>query len=243
MIGLRMVVLETGEDATDPFHSISISPNQTAHTNRSKGYRVNLRNPHSSRTSLPNSPPPPTAGGEGEEARKLRASFGDEDDEDDGMRAGGAGEVSGLGDRGSGSGNWSRRRSGRGCRNCGRRRGRGAKTGFGDDAVVVEEDEVVEVEVEVEEKGGGGGVDGGVARSESVSSGSGGGGVVAVVVAGVREIEGGVDIVCGGGGGGGGGRERERWGCCSKAQDKVSLLREKNDGEENLPLLTRDEPS
>jgi len=117
------------------------------------------------------------------------------------MRAGGAGEVSGLGVRGSG--NWSRRRSGRGCRNCGRRRGRGAKTGFGEDevAVAVAEEEVEEEEEEeeeVEEKGGG--VDGGVAKSESVSSGSGGGGVVVavvvVVVAGVREIEGGVDIVC-----------------------------------------------
>jgi len=102
--------------------------------------------------------------------------------------------VSGLGVRGSG--NWSRRRSGRGCRNCGRRRGRGAKTGFGEDAVAVavEEEEEVEEEEVAEGKGAGGGVDGGVAKSESVSSGSGGGGVV--VVAGVREIEGGVDIVC-----------------------------------------------
>ena len=124
------------------------------------------------------------------------------------MRAGGAGEVSGLGVRGSG--NWSRRRSGRGCRNCGRRRGRGAKTGFGEDGVAVAvaeeevEEEEEEEEEEVEEKGGG--VDGGVAKSESVSSGSGGGGVVVavvvVVVAGVREIEGGVDIVWLGGGGG-----------------------------------------
>lgn len=103
--------------------------------------------------------------------------------------------MSGLGVRGSG--NWSRRRSGRGCRNCGSRRGRGAKTGFGEDAVAVavEEDEDEEEEEEVAEgKGAGGGVDGGVAKSESVSSGSGGGGVV--VVAGVREIEGGVDMVC-----------------------------------------------